>query len=165
MPSSQSQETLSDRPAPPGFELAIGHDQGFCAALGPHYIAVDDGGPVLGFRVEARHLNSMGYCHGAVIAGFADMQAVLVRPEVGLLDQAIPTINLTTDFMAVSPLGAWIEMRVTLMRKTRSLVFSQGVITADGEIVARTSAIYKIGKPGSRGGGQDPATLPSLALI
>lgn len=163
--SPSSSETPTESAAPAGFELAVGHDFGFCAALGPHYVAVIDGEAVLGFRVEVRHLNSMGYCHGAVIAGFADMQAVLVRPEIGIPDQAIPTINLTTDFIAVSPLGAWVEMRAALVRKTRSLVFCQGVITADGEIVARTNAIYKIGKPGSRGAGRDLASLPDLALI
>lgn len=155
----------SDSAPPAGFELAVGHDFGFCAALGPHYVAMIGDEPVIGFRVEGRHLNSMGYCHGAVIAGFADLQAVLVRPRVGIPDQAIPTINLTTDFIAISPVGAWVEMRTTLLRKTKSLVFCQGVITANGEIVARTNAIYKIGKPGTRGIGQDLATLTDLSLI
>ncbi len=165
MSGAPSHPEVSDHAPPAGFQLAVGHDFGFCAALGPHYVAMINDEPVIGFRVEARHRNSMGYCHGAVIAGFADMQAVLIRPRVGIPDQAIPTINLTTDFIAISPVGAWVEMRITLLRKTKSLVFCQGVITADGEIVARTNAIYKIGKPGTRGGGRNLATLPDLSLI
>ena len=161
---------MDDRPdseadVPAGFTVALGNDVGFNVQSGPWYVGVIDGQARLGFRVGERHLNAMGSCHGAVLAGFADMQAVVIRPAIGIPDQAIPTITLSIDFLAPTPLGAWVELTTRLMRKTRDLVFCEGLITADGEPVARTNAIYKIGKPGSRAGGRDISTLPDLCLI
>jgi hypothetical protein len=39
-------------------------------------------------------------------------------------------------------LGAWVEAAVTLVKTTKTLIFTQALITADGDIVARSQAIY-----------------------
>ena len=62
---------------PDGFQpLRVGGD--FVALNGPLYIrsvAQPDGSKQrhLGFRVETRHTNPMGNCHGGMLATFADM--------------------------------------------------------------------------------------------
>ena len=54
-----------------------------------------------------------------------------------------PTISLSVDYIATAPLGAWVEAAVTLVKSTKTLIFTQALITAGGEIVARSQAIYR----------------------
>jgi len=159
-----SRDYSQDRP-PPGFELGFGQDVGFNAVNGPFYVGYSDGDPSVGFRLTEAHRNSLEGCHGAVIAGLADFQPVCLRPLIGLLDQAIPTVSLTINFLSPAPIGSWLQLSVKLMRQTRSLVFSDGTITADGELVARTTGIFKIQKPGTRGTGAGYPDLPDLCLL
>lgn len=122
---------------PAGFvaiALAIGYNAGF----GPSY--VDAVGGKVGFRVAERHLNPVGLCHGGAIATFADLQVV----AAGQYHEGHkPTVSLTIDYVAPAPLGAWVEATVTCIKVTRTLIFTQALITADGKIVARSSAIYR----------------------
>jgi uncharacterized protein (TIGR00369 family) len=120
---------------------------GFIAHNGPLYVKKLERGILLGFRVEARHCNPMGICHGGMIATFCDMllpiSAHYLSPE--LERRFLPTINLQVDYLAASKLGAWVQGEAQLLRATRSMVFMQGVVRADGEAVSRVSGIFKIG--------------------
>ncbi len=122
---------------------------GFIGVNGPLYVRRNDAGLQLGFRVEARHCNPMGICHGGMMATFCDMllpiSAHVLSQE--LRSRFLPTINLQVDFLAASPLGAWVQGEAQLLRSTRSLVFMQGLVQADGVNVARVSGIFKIGPP------------------
>ena len=122
---------------------------GFIAVNGPLYARRDEAGFRLGFRVEARHCNLMGICHGGMMATFCDMllpiSAHVLSDEIG--KRFLPTINLQIDYLAPAPLGAWVEGEAQLLRSTRSLVFMQGLVRADGASVARVSGIFKIGPP------------------
>jgi acyl-coenzyme A thioesterase PaaI-like protein len=60
-----------------------------------------------------------------------------------------PTINLTCDFLAPAPLGAWVEGRGELVRATRNLLFAQGHATADGALALRANGIFKIASENS----------------
>ena len=57
----------------------------------------------------------------------------------------LPTISLQIDYLATVPLGAWVQGEGQVLRTTRSLVFAQGLVQADGKLVARVSGIFKIG--------------------
>jgi acyl-coenzyme A thioesterase PaaI-like protein len=91
----------------------------------------------------------MGICHGGMMATFCDMllpiSAHVLSQEIG--NRFLPTINLQIDYLAASPLGAWVQGEAQLLRSTRSLVFMQGLVQADGAPVARVSGIFKIGPP------------------
>ena len=147
---------MSESALPEGFErLPIGGE--FIVANGPLYRRIVAGRLQLGFRVESRHTNSMGICHGGMMASFCDMLLPIAvhqqSAEVGL--RFLPTISLQIDYLAPSPLGAWVQGEADVLRVTRSLVFTQGLVTADGTPVARASAILKIGPPFA-----DDAPLP-----
>jgi len=122
---------------------------GFMAVNGPLYARKTDAGLQLGFRVEERHCNPMRICHGGMMATFCDMllpiTAHVVSKEVA--QRFLPTINLQIDYLAASPLGAWVQGEAELLRATKSLVFMQGLVQADGIKVARVSGIFKIGPP------------------
>ena len=122
---------------------------GFIAVNGPLYARRNEAGFQLGFRVEARHCNPMGICHGGMMATFCDMllpiSAHVMSKE--LAERFLPTINLPIDSLAASPLGAWVPGEALLLRASRRLVVVQGLVQADGVSVARVSGIFKIGPP------------------
>jgi len=134
-------------PIPAGFvELPI--RSGFMGPNGPLYGRRDGDHVVLGFRVESRHCNPRDVCHGGMLMLFADMQLPLAaRAQADLNDDFFPTINLTTDFLAPAPLGAWVQGRADVVKVTRNMVFAQGVIEADGVLVCRVNGIFKRGGP------------------
>ena len=135
---------------------------GFIAVNGPLYARRDAAGFQLGFRVEARHCNPMGICHGGMMATFCDMllpiSAHVLSEDIGR--RFLPTINLQIDYLAASPLGAWVQGEAQLLRATRALVFMQGLVTADGTNVARVSGIFKIGPPFGDALRQPPEVAP-----
>lgn len=141
-----AQPPAPDPSIPKGFEPRRFGD-GFIAANGPLYVKKLNPGIVLGFRVEPRHCNPMGICHGGMIATFCDMLLPISAHYLSadLPRRFLPTINLQIDYLAASPKGAWVQGEAQLLRSTRSLVFMQGVVSADGQPVARASGIFKIG--------------------
>ena len=121
----------------------------FIAANGPLYVRSEGERVQLGFRVEARHTNPMRICHGGMMASFCDMLMPISihrkSKEIGF--RFLPTINLQIDYLAAAPLDAWVEGEGQVLRVTRTLVFAQGLVTADGTPCARVSGIFKIGPP------------------
>lgn len=135
-----------DSGIPAGFAaLEVGGE--FIAVNGPFYLRHDGHRVQLGFRVEPRHTNPMGICHGGMMASFCDMLLPLVAhrqvPEIGR--RFLPTISLQMDYLAPSATGAWVQGEAQVLRTTRSMVFAQGLVTADGTPVVRVSGILKIG--------------------
>lgn len=114
---------------------------------GPLYIRHEGAQVQLGFRVEARHTNPLEICHGGMMASFCDMllpmSALRKRSDIGM--RFLPTVSLQIDYLAPAALGSWVQGEADVLRVTRSLIFAQGMVTADGEPCARTSGILKIG--------------------
>lgn len=139
---------MSGTRPPPGFEA---HDFGgeYIRNNGPLYLFHQGQTVKLGFRVEPRHCNPMGNCHGGMMASFCDMLLPISvhrkSPEVG--QRFLPTIGLQIDYLAPAPLGVWVQGEAELLRATRSLVFAQGLVWADEVLCARVSGVFKIGPP------------------
>ena len=156
MPSTSTTEPASAPPPadakPPGVPdgyRALPMMGDFIAVNGPLYLRRSGVKVQLGFRVEARHTNPMRICHGGMMASFCDMLLPITvhrtHKEVGF--RFLPTINLQIDYLATAPLDAWVEGEGQVLRVTRTLVFAQGLVTADGTPCARVSGIFKIGPP------------------
>jgi len=123
------------------FKLAMG----YLAVNGPLYGRFDGTHLLMGFRVEERHCNPGQVCHGGMLATFADMLLPIAARFQAKTDMGfLPTVNLTCDFLAPAPLGAWIEGKAEVVRVTRNLLFAQGAATADGEPCLRANGIFKI---------------------
>lgn len=132
---------------PAGFEPVRPGGE-FISVNGPLYRRLHDGCLQLGFRVESRHSNPVGICHGGMMASFCDMLLPLaahLHPEVG--PRFLPTISLQIDYLAPAPLGAWVQGEAQVLRCTRAIVFVQGLVHADGQPAARASGIFKLGPP------------------
>ncbi len=146
---------MSDVATPAGFvPLAAGG--GFMACNGPLFLLHEGAVVKLGFRVEARHCNPMGNCHGGMLATFADMLMPLSahRTTPAVANRFLPTISLQMDYMAPSKLGDWVEGESEVLRVTHTLVFAQGLVRSNGVMALRCSGVCKIGpifQPGAAG--------------
>jgi uncharacterized protein (TIGR00369 family) len=144
---------------PQGFR-AVAMGGAFMAANGPLYARLAGERLQLGFRVEARHTNPLNICHGGMLASFADMLlpcVILYQP--GHQRHFLPTISLQVDYLAPAALGAWVEGEGQVLRRTRSMVFAQGLVTADGVPAMRVSGIFKLAHAIGDASADDPLGL------
>ena len=142
---------------PAGYKpLPVGGE--FIAVNGPLYLRRDGDAVRLGFRVEPRHANPMGICHGGMMASFCDMLLPMSahRQCAEVKGRFLPTVSLQIDYLAPAPVGAWVEGEAQVLRATRSLVFMQGLVSADGAPAARVSGIFKIGPAFGAAGAAKP---------
>ena len=97
----------------------------------------------LGLRIDTPHCNARGLLHGGVISALADnalgLCCVLQMEELSAL-----TVHLSVDFLAVGQKGQWLEVRAKPIKLGRTLGFSDAQVFADGSIIARASATFRI---------------------
>ena len=133
-------------PSPPtGFEpVSIGG--AFAIHNGPLFARWHKGQIEFGFRVGAQQVNPANNCHGGMLSLFADILiSTAAQYQTDIPRQFLPTIGLQLDFLAPAPLGSWVQGRADILKVTRNLIFSQGLVTADGQLVLRTSGTFKRG--------------------
>lgn len=132
--------------APEGFvRLPEAAFDAFTGHVGPFFARFEAEALVIGFRAGRRHANPAGIVHGGALMTFADVfMAVACSVQGRMQASFLPTINLSADFLAPTPLGAWVEGRTDMLRATRGFVFAQGMTTADAVPVMRSSGIFKI---------------------
>jgi len=162
MPSTFRPNDMPDAfPIPDGFRPAHIHGD-FIAFNGPLYARLTDATIQLGFRVEQRHTNPLGICHGGMLATFVDMLVPCTAMyEPGRERRFLPTISLQIDYLGPSPLGAWVQGEAQILRSTRNLVFGQGLVNADGAPALRFSGIFKIGPAWGDAADTDPLGVRS----
>jgi uncharacterized protein (TIGR00369 family) len=135
-----------DAGVPPGYRRFPARS-GFIAVNGPLWVRHEGRDFKLGFRVEPRHCNPMGICHGGMLATFADMLmpigAIALVPE--LHRRFLPTVSLQIDYLGPVRLGDWVEGRMQVLRTTRTMVFMQGLARSADAVVLRCSGVFKIG--------------------
>jgi uncharacterized protein (TIGR00369 family) len=104
---------------------------------------------VLGLQTRQPHTNSRGLIHGGLIAALADnamgLSCVQVmagegrKPEGGLV-----TVSMSTDFIGGAKLDQWVEFDTRYVKVGRTLCFAQAFVTADGEVIARADARFRV---------------------
>ena len=98
----------------------------------------------LGLRVDDRHCNNKGFCHGAVLATLADVHlgrlcALSREPRLNLV-----TTNLALSYLAAARAGEWLEATGVVDRVGRSVAQSTGLILADGRPVLRATGTFQV---------------------
>ena len=117
----------------------------FLVANGPFEAAWDGERFVLGFRIEDRHCNMAGVCHGGMLATLCDVLLTVGSNIQCGLSRYLPTISMTCDYLAPATSGAWIEGRLDVLRVTRTLLFASGVLEVAGVgPIVRTSGIMRV---------------------
>jgi len=163
-PMNPDASPISDAaPIPAGFRAARIHGN-FVAFNGPLYARLNGDAIALGFRVEQRHTNPLGICHGGMLATFVDMLVPCTAMYTpGRERRFLPTISLQIDYLGPSPLGAWVQGEAQILRTTRTMVFGQGLVSADGAPAARFSGIFKLGRPWGSADDTDPLGIRTPA--
>lgn len=119
-------------------------DEPFEDLVGPFYTKRDASGAwICGMRVQPKNQRSGKICHGGALVTFADYSLfLLAHDEIGNEDGV--TVSLTTEFLAGAPAGALLIASGDVLRKGRSLMFSRGVIEADGVPVLAFTGVVKL---------------------
>jgi uncharacterized protein (TIGR00369 family) len=115
--------------------------------VGPVYEAGDGFDYRLGLWVEDRHVNTKGFCHGAVLAMLADvflgrLIAVTQQPAPGFV-----TVNLNLSYLAPARVGTWLEASGRVDHVGKTLAHSSGMVTADGRPVLQVSGAFQMTAP------------------
>ncbi len=80
----------------------------FLDPLGPLYGRRDGNGIAMGIRVQPRHCNPGGFCHGGMLMTLADMLLIFNSNAQSRITQFMLTVNLTGDFVGPAPMGCWL---------------------------------------------------------
>jgi uncharacterized protein (TIGR00369 family) len=120
---------------------------GFLTNSGPFWHRIEaDGSARCAFRVEAKHLNGMGYVHGGCYMTFADYSLfAFIR---GLNVRAV-TVSFTCEFIAAAREGDLVEATGAVTHAGSSLIFLRGMMTNDKRPLFTYSATLKTLKPKS----------------
>jgi acyl-coenzyme A thioesterase 13 len=128
---------------PDGFALPAG-SSAFVGLVGPVYERWVEGAYHLGLRVEEKHTNRRGFCHGAVLALLADVELGRVIGYTRQPRLETVTVNLDLGYMAPARRGDWLEAVAQVDRIGTRLAYSSGFILANGQAVARVAGIFRL---------------------
>ncbi|MCJ9699630.1 PaaI family thioesterase [Bradyrhizobium sp. SHOUNA76] len=140
----QSSSTTSEQngDVPDGF-VTVRNAGAFADRNGPLYLRLSDS--TLGFCVSSAHCNPVGVCHGGWLGTFLDMQMPLTAMrEGGLESQFLLTVSLSMDFLASGAKGSWVEGQATVLKRSKTLFFIQGLAVSGGVPLLRASGVYKM---------------------
>jgi uncharacterized protein (TIGR00369 family) len=127
---------------PPGFEPHI-RKSPVTDPWEPLYAKREGEAFSLGLRIAHSHCNARGLLHGGVISALADnaMGLACVTRMEGV---SALTVSLSVDFLSVGRIGQWLEVRAVPAKLGRTLAFADARIEADGEVLAKAAATFRI---------------------
>ena len=127
---------------PPGFEAHV-RKSPVTDPWEPLYAKREGETFSLGLRIAHSHCNARGLLHGGVISALADnaMGLACVTRMGGV---SALTVSLSVDFLSVGQSGQWLEVRAVPTKLGRTLAFADARIEADGEMIAKAAATFRI---------------------
>lgn len=131
----------------------------FSGLVGPFYSRRQGNELSLGLRIEERHCNSRGTCHGGLLATLADIALGYACAVAGGPDgkgRNYVTADLTLQYLASTLPGDWVQSEVRVLNPGSQFVSAEGHLLANGKPVVRISANFRI--PRSRA--PEPAGSP-----
>lgn len=124
--------------------LPCGQSAGFCDHIGPFYEQQQAHSIVRALPIDSRHLNPEGVVNGGVILSFMDYVIYrAIGDEIGHKIQ-FATINLNSNFLAAAKVGNTLLGSGKIIRKTRSVIFAEGIIKTKERDIMTATGIWKI---------------------
>ena len=114
----------------------------FNALVGPLYEHRTGENLSLGLRIESKHTNSRGICHGGVLATLADVALGYAMQAKGETASNFVTVQLSLDYAGSAKIGDWVESRVEVQRIGARLAFANCYLLVAAERIVRASAIF-----------------------
>ena len=126
----------------------------FGGLAGPFYSRRRGSELSLGLRIEQRHCNSRGTCHGGLLATLADMAlgyscALAGEAGEGEADEGRPnfvTVDLSLQYLASTQVGDWVQSEVTVLSPGSRTRSATGHLLANGNPVVRISANFRMAR-------------------
>jgi uncharacterized protein (TIGR00369 family) len=119
----------------------------FGGLVGPFYSRREGNALSLGLRIEERHCNSRGTCHGGMLATLADMALGYACALAGENDGAkrgFVTVDLSLQYLASTQVGDWVQSEVTVLSPGSRTLSATGHLLANGHPVVRISANFRM---------------------
>jgi uncharacterized protein (TIGR00369 family) len=112
--------------------------------VGPLHEKRGEGATSLGLRVEKKHSNSRGICHGGVLATLADLAL-----GYGMMAKTggrggFVTAHLDIDYAGAAAIGDWIHSEVEVQRVGSRLAFATGYLCVGAHRIVRMSGIFAL---------------------
>jgi|CXWL01.1.fsa_nt_gi uncharacterized protein (TIGR00369 family) len=122
----------------------------FAALAGPFYSRRQGNDISLGLRIEERHCNSRGTCHGGLLATLADIAlgyacALASNAEGGKGN--FVTVDLSLQYLDSTQVGEWVQSEVTVLGAGSRTRAATGHLLANGRPVVRISANFRMTRP------------------
>ena len=119
----------------------------FGGLVGPFYSRRQGNELSLALRIEGRHCNSRGTCHGGLLATLADMAlgyscALAGDAEGG--NRNFVTVDLSLQYLASTHVGDWVQSEVTVLSPGSRTRSATGHLLANGQPVVRISANFRM---------------------
>ena len=130
-------------PTPPDDSWSPVEDQGFIRHVGPIYVReTGDGPPWIGFRAADHHKNLNGVVQGGMLMTLADRgMGRVARIRHG--GNPVATVSFSYDFLGAARIGRFVDLRPAVTKETGALVFMQGEVFSDGEMIGRAHGVGK----------------------
>jgi len=131
----------------------------FGGLVGPFYSRRQGDELSLGLRVEERHCNSRGTCHGGLLATLADIAlgyASAIASQSDGKKRNFVTVDLSLQYLASTQVGDWVQSEVKVLNPGSHTVSAEGFLLANGRPVVRIGANFRIPRvrsPGPAGSG------------
>jgi len=117
----------------------------FNELVGPLYEKRGEGVVALGLRVENKHANSRGICHGGVLATLADLAlGYSMIAKMGGARGGFVTAHLAVDYAGAASVGDWIHSEVEVQRVGSRLAFANGYLCVGAKRIVRMSGIFAL---------------------
>ena len=134
---------------PEGYEV-VPRTQGstFAGLVGPFYARRRGRELSVGLRIEQRHLNSRGSCHGGLLATLADIALgyACVAASEDSQSKNFVTIDLSVEYLAGAHAGGWLYSEVKVLNADSRTAAAAGHLLVDGVPVARISANFRMAR-------------------
>ena len=129
--------------APAGFKI-LPSASPFNELVGPLHEKRGEGVISLGLRVEKKHANSRGICHGGVLATLADLALGYGMMAMTGGRGGFVTAHLDIDYAGAASVGDWIHSEVEVQRVGSRLAFATGYLCVGAKRIVRMSGIFAL---------------------
>jgi acyl-coenzyme A thioesterase PaaI-like protein len=116
----------------------------------PLFSRVDSDGVAIGVWITRAHCNARDLAHGGLITALADNAMglscgqILKARSPDAAKGGLVTVSLSIDFIASAKTGQWLEIAPRVLRAGRTTCFVDALVTANGTLIARASATFRV---------------------
>ena len=103
--------------------------------------------PIIGLRLEEKHLNTRGIAHGGMLVTLADTALGIALATSRTPPQPMVTVNLSTDFADAARAGDWIEAHVDIQKVGTRLAFANCYLVVGSKRILRASGVFALVPP------------------